>query len=211
MLTFFYSTQTCSTATHIALEELEIPFEGIEVSWKRKLNVAELEKISPLGQVPALVIEGKPFTQTIAILEYLANQKPDKDLFPKRDHKDYSKALEWLSFIGADFQKNFIPLVYAQRWTDDKNTQNKIQNSTIEKIQKHLDYIDSSLRNNDYLLGSKYSLVDSYLFTILGWCKWANLSLSAYKNIIPYMNRIYQRPAVHKVLEKEDLLDFISK
>ena len=79
-LTFFYSTQTCSTAIHIALEETGLPFNGVEVSWKRKLNVAELEAVNPLGQVPFLVTNGRPLSQSIAILEYVADQAPEKKL-----------------------------------------------------------------------------------------------------------------------------------
>ena len=209
MLTFFYSTQTCSTAIHIALEEAGLPFNGIEVSWKRKENVAELEAANPLGQVPVLVHDGKTLNQSIAILEYIAEQAPTKNLLPPVGSWERAYAQSWLAFIGADFQKSFWPMFMASRWTTDTNIQMEIRKSVIAGMDKHLTYINEGLGGKDFILGKQFSVVDAYLFTILGWCKWSEVKLSTYKNITPYLKRVYERAAVQKVLAKEEMLDFI--
>ena len=209
MHTFFYSTQTCSTAVHIALEEAGIPFEGIEVSWKRKVNVAELEKVSPLGQVPVLVKDGKSLNQGSTILEYIADQAPTKKLVPAAGSWERAQAQSWLAFIGADLQKSFGPMFMASRWTNDTTVQTEIRKSTAEGIHKHLAYIDQALAGKEFILGKQFSVVDAFLFTILGWCKWSEIKTGKYSNIMTYLKRVYDRPAVQKVLAKEDMLDFM--
>lgn len=207
MLTFFYSTQTCSTAVHIALEEAGIPFKGVEVSWKRKVNVAELEAVNPLGQVPALVDNGKMLNQTIAILEHISDQVPQKNLLPSQGI-EHIEAISWLAFIGADFQRAFTPLVRASRWTTDVNAIAHIRKAAADGIEKHLLHIEKSLNGKEYILGKGFTLADAYLFTILGWCKWAEVKTSPHVNISAYLKRIYARPAVQKVLKAEEMLEF---
>ncbi len=209
MLTFFYSTQTCSTAIHIALEEAEIPFRGVEVSWKRKLNLAELEAASPLGQVPVLVKDGQALVQSIAILEYVANQAPAKNLLPAAGTWERSQAMSWLSFIGSDFQKSFLPMFMASRWTTDTAVQLEVKKTVMAGIDKHLAYINQSLAGKDYIMGKQFTVVDAFLFTIVGWCKWSEIKIGNHPNLVAYLQRIYDRPAVQKVLAKEEMLDFI--
>lgn len=208
MLKFFFSTQTCSTAIHIALEEAGLPFEGTEVSWKRKLNVAELEAVNPLGQVPVLQDDGKTLTQSIAILEHIANLAPAKKLLPAAGTWEHSQAMGWLAFTGADFQKAFAPIFWSTRWTADVSAQMAIKKAAIDTIQKHLAFVDQSLAGKDFILGSQFSVADAFLFTITGWCKWSEVKTSGHKNLTAYLKRIYDRPAVQKVLAKEELLDF---
>lgn len=208
MLKFFYSTQTCSTAIHIALEEAGLPFEGVEVSWKRKVNVAELEAVNPLGQVPVLQEGDKVLGQSIAILERIGDLAPAKNLLPPPGTWERAHAMGWLAFTGSDFQKAFGPIFLASRWTTDTAAQTAIKTGAIETLRKHLDHIDRSLTGKDFILGKQFSVADAFLFTILGWCKWSEVKTSGHKNITAYLKRIYDRPAVQKVLAKEEMMDF---
>ena len=210
MIKFYYSTQTCSTAAHIALEEAEIPFEGIEVSWKKNINLDRLALVNPLGQVPALVMEnGKVLTQTIAILEAVAILAPHKNLMPAEPGWERSEALSWLAFIGADFQKSFTAIFRAMRWCSDPLAQREIRKAGEEAIEKQLAYIDRALAGKNFVLGPDFSVVDAYLFTIAGWCKWAEIKIAAHSNLVAHLKRIHSRPAVQRVLEKEEMKDFI--
>jgi glutathione S-transferase len=46
---------------------------------------------------------------------------------------------------------------------------------------------------------------------MLGWTSWIEISVAEYRNITGYMKRVYDRPAVQKVLKEEDLLDFVQE
>lgn len=212
MLKFYYSTQTCSTAARIALEEAGIAYEGIEVSWQRNVNVPELNAVNPMGQVPVLVAGDEVLTQSIAILEYIADRAPAKKLLPFAGTRERLQALSWLAFVGADFQKCFGPVFLASRWTKDEAAATEIRRWSAEQIKKHLAIINDALPDDEeFLLGEHFSVADAYLFTILGWCKWSKVPVSPYARILPYMKRVYARPVVKRVLEQEGLLDFFPE
>jgi glutathione S-transferase len=190
------------------LEEAAISYEGIEVSWRRNVNVDKLAAVNPLGQVPAIQADFGVLTQTHAILEYAADHGGVRGLLPAAGTPNRDQARAWLSFIAADFQKGFLPLGFADRWTQNPDAQNEIRAAAKEGVNKHLAYINHALAGKSFVLGEDYSLVDAYLFVILGWCKWSKVSLAPYANIQPYLRRVYERPAVQKILKDEDLLDF---
>lgn len=208
---FYFSTATCSTACHIAIEELGLDYTPIEVSWKRNENVAELNKLNPLGAVPVLVSEqGKILTQNIAILEYLANQKPSAHLIAEQGTWERSETISWMSFVASDLQKAFSPFFQSKNMTASEAAQKEILDFTTKKIQDLLKYIDQKLDGKEYIIAKQFTIADAYLFTILGWTKWVKISTIEYKNITSYMKRVFNRPAVQSVLKKEGLMDYLQ-
>ena len=202
---FYYSTGTCSTACHIALEEAQMAFTPIEVSFKRDLNVSELDMKNPLGAVPTLEIEpGKVLSQNAAILAYIAEKTPSLSV---QGSWERLEMIQWLAYLASDFQRAFTPLFASEMMTKNEEAQKEIEAYGKENMTKHLDFIEQSLNGKDYILGKSFSVVDCYLFTIASWCKWVDIEFSQHKNLSNYMSRIYQRPAVQKVLKIEDLLD----
>lgn len=208
MLKFFYATQSSSTAARIGLEEAGLEYEGVEVSWRRNVNVEAVREVNSLGQIPVLVGPFGTLTQNTAILEYVADQTPSLGFLPEAGTPELWRARAWLSYIAADFHKAFSPLGHAARWTKNESAQGEIRAAALAAIAGHLAYVNKSLEGKNYLLGERYSFADSYLFVVLGWCKWAGVPVAEHRNILPYMHRIYNRPAVQKVLAAEDLLDF---
>lgn len=209
MLTFFYSTGTCSTAVHIALMEAGLPFEGVEVSWQRKVKLEELATVNPLGQVPVLVVDGRPLNQSVGILQYIAGRSPH--LFPAPGSWEFTQGHSWLAFIAADLQKSFGPLLEAARWTGNEEAQNDIRKATYAKIDKLLGYVNQSLAGKDFLLGSQFTVADAYLFVVAGWCKWAQIKIGKFPHLKSYMKRVHERPAVQKVLAAEGLDGYLPE
>jgi glutathione S-transferase len=211
MMKLYFSTATCSTACHIAMEELGLDFIPMEVSWKRDLNVTELNKLNPLGSVPVLISEQeKTLTQNTAILEYLADQKPSAHLLAEQGTWERSETISWLAFVASDLQKAFSPFFQTEKMTKSESAQKEIKDFTTERIQVLLTYIEQKLAGKDYIMGKQFTVADAYLFTVLGWTKWVKISTLEYKNITSYMKRVFDRPAVQRVLKKEDLLDYLQ-
>ena len=207
---FYYSTATCSTVSHIALAEANLEFTPVEVSWKRKVNVEELEKVNSLGAVPALVTnDGITITQNAAILEYIANLKPEKHLMPTLGSADHVLATRWISFATADLQRAFLPALGAARMTSNEAAKAELKEFALKNVDKYLNYIDANLSGKEYILGREYSAADIALFVFIGWCKWAEVKTSPYKNVHAYMKRIYERPAVKRILTEEGLADYL--
>ena len=75
-----------------------------------------------------------------------------------------------------------------------------------ERLAKRLQVLDDHLLGKDYILGKDYSVVDAYVFTVLGWTKFVNVDLSKYANIGAYLGRVGARPAVQAALKAEGLV-----
>ncbi|MEO7163819.1 MAG: glutathione S-transferase family protein, partial [Bdellovibrionia bacterium] len=77
----------------------------------------------------------------------------------------------------------------------------------LRNIKDYLAYLDQRLSGKDYLTGKTFTVADSYCFVVVGWAKGMDIPLTPYKNLQAYLARVSQRPAVHKVLQEEGLLE----
>lgn len=207
---FYYSTATCSTIAHIALLEANLSFTPIEVSWRRNVNVEELAKVNSLGAVPALVLDnGQVLTQNIAILQHIANLKPELNLLPKSGTPEHIDALHWMALASADIQKVYGPILMPNHMIQNEAALPELRDYGQKNLQKYLAHLDASLQGKDYILGKNYSFADTALFVLVSWCSWAKTPVSPYKNLYAYLKRIHARPAVQKALKSEDLGEFL--
>lgn len=197
---------------HIALEESGLSYTAVQLDFsKPDSNTAELERLNPLGVVPVLVNDqGKKLTQNAAILEYVADQKPESGLLPAAGSWERYEAVSWLSFVAADFHKAFTPLFATKAiWGQEGGQaggQDEFKKWCWGNIKGYLKYLDQGLAGKDYLTGKKFTVADAYLFTVGGWCEDVGVSTDEYKNYNTYISRIYQRPAVQRVMKAEGLL-----
>ena len=74
-----------------------------------------------------------------------------------------------------------------------------------ENLAKRFDWLDQQLAGKEYLLGSKFSVADAYLFTLLRWTKPTQIDLAKWPNLKAYLERVGDRPKVKEALKAEGL------
>jgi len=67
----------------VLLREAGIPFEEISLRFGDDGRIPGVERYSPSGQVPVLLVDGKPVWDSLAICETVAELYPDKPLWPR--------------------------------------------------------------------------------------------------------------------------------
>ena len=131
----FYSPGACSLAPHIAIEELGLKCDFLKADLgSKKTPEGDLTKYNPKGQVPTLVLDnGQVLTEGAVILQYLADQAPDKNLLPKIGSFERYRAQEWLNYLATEVHKGFGPLWNRQMPEEAKELARKIslKNSTF--------------------------------------------------------------------------------
>lgn len=195
----FYKAGSCSLSPHIALREagLDFTLEAVDLATKITESGANYFDINPKGQVPALLLDnGHLLTEGVAILQYIADQKPDRNLMPEAGSLKRYEAIGWLNFVSTEMHKGFGPLYNPQTPADYKEV-------VLANLFKKIESLDAHFASNDYLLGKTYSCADGYLFTVINWTVFLKIDLSKYVNLTHYMKRIIQRPAVKNALEAE--------
>ena len=197
----YFSPGACSLSPHIVAEEAGLACEYILASTKsHKLqDGTDFYSINPLGYVPFLVLDdGQTLREGPVIVQYLADQVPEKKLLPAAGMERY-KVLEWLNFIGTELHKSFGPLFKPGTPEDYKP-------SVIAALRGRFEWVEQQLAGKDYLMGEQFTVADAYLFTVSGWGKFVGLDLSDLPHLQAYLARVGSRPAVQAALRAEGLL-----
>src|SRR3954452_25527482 len=86
MLQLYFSPMACSLASRIALMEagLDARYHLVHLETKQVVeNSSDFFGVSPKGAVPVLVLEnGERLTESAAVLQYIADLKPQAGLAP---------------------------------------------------------------------------------------------------------------------------------
>ena len=110
----YYSPGACSLSPHIALREAGLAFEPVLASTKsHKLqDGTDYYGINPLGYVPLLELDdGTRLREGPAIVQYIADLAPTKNLAPATGTLSRYRLQEWLTFIGTEIHKSYSPAV----------------------------------------------------------------------------------------------------
>lgn len=198
----YYSPGACSLSPHIVLHEAGLAHTSVLASTKsHKLqDGTDYYTINPLGYVPVLELDdGTRLREGPAIVQYLADQAPHKNLAPANGTLARYRLQEWLTFIGTEIHKGFTPLFKPTTPADYKPL-------VHEQLLSRLKWVDGELAHKPYLMGEHFSVADAYLFTVTNWAPAVNLDISALKNLAAYRERIAARPAVQAAMKAEGLL-----
>jgi glutathione S-transferase len=198
----YYSPGACSLSPHIALHEAGLAFEAVVASTKthQLADGTDYYGINPLGYVPFLTLDdGRSLHEGPAIVQYIADQAPEKKLAPANGTYERYKLQEWLTFIGTELHKGFSPL-FNPKTSEDAKAPVK------ERLLSRLSWVDSQLAGKDYLLGNQFSVADGYLFTVTNWANPVGLDIAGLANLGTYRARVGARPAVVAAMRAEGLL-----
>ena len=198
----YYSPGACSLSPHIVSRELGIPVELKKVNTKDKTieGGGDYWKVNARGYVPALELDnGQILTEGPAIVQYLADQKPDAGLAPKPGSFERYRVQEWLNFLTSEVHKQFSPLFKP-------NTPEDYKPVAKQNLATRFDWLDQQLAGKDYLMGSQFSVADAYLFVLLGWTKPTQIDLAKWPNLAAFHKRVGARPKVKEALQAEGLL-----
>ena len=190
MLTLYFSPGSSSLATHIALNEIGVPFEAKLTPLHEKAHRAPgYLAINPEGKVPTLMIDGRPLTEVAATLWYLARRYPEANLLPQYgDIEGEARVISWMSFIAATIHP-------ARRAGDDR-------------WHEVFVLADQRLGANEWA-ADRYSIADIHLFRLY----WRFVDTlhpppATYPNLSAHYDRMMTRPAVQRTLEAEAAIGY---
>lgn len=198
----YYAPGACSLAPHIVSREADLDIDLVKVDLgARKTEAGEdYLAINPKGYVPALRLDdGQVFTEVAALVQYLADRKPESGLAPAFDTLERYRLIEWLTFISSELHKGFGPL-WNPKASDDTKQQAK------ERLATRLAWLDQQLAGKDFLMGNRFTAADAYAFTIMNWAGMHAVDLQPYTNVRGFMERVAARPKVQAALRAEGLL-----
>jgi glutathione S-transferase len=198
----YYSPGACSLSPHIVLRESGLPFTPVLASTKthQLADGTDYYTINPKGYVPLLELDdGQRLTEGPAIVQYIADQVPAKQLAPPAGTMARYRVMEWLNFISTELHKSFGPMFNKEFPEAGKEFYKK-------RLATRLAWVDGELAGKQYLMGDAFSVADAYLFTVAGWGQYVGVDIKPLANLSAYMARIAARPAVQEAMKAEGLL-----
>ncbi|BBU95648.1 MULTISPECIES: glutathione transferase GstA [Providencia] len=198
----YYAPGACSLSPHIILREtgLDFSIERVNIKEKKTEKGEDFLAINPKGQVPTLVLDnGEQLTEGAVIVQYIADQKPDRNLIALPGSMKRYHQLEALNFISTELHKNFSPLFTPGTPEEYKDT---VRNVLFNKFA----YVDNVLAKQAFFAGDTFSVADAYLFTVSNWAKHVGLDLTSLTHLQDYSAKIAKRPNVQDALKAEGLI-----
>ena len=193
----YYSPGACSLSPHITLREAGQKFDLVKVDLgsKKTESGGDYTQVNAKGYVPALELDNGE----VLIVQYIADKAPGAKLAPANGTMERYKLQEWLNFITSELHKGFGGL-FNDKMPD------AAKEIMRTNLLRRLTHLDKHLASNDYVLGSSFSVADPYLFTVLGWGKWAGIDIDAFPAVKAYLARIGSRPKVREAMTAEGLV-----
>jgi glutathione S-transferase len=190
----YFSPGACSLASHIVLHELGLPHAIVRVDTKTKKTAdgGDYLQINPKGYVPALGLDdGSVLTEGPAILQYLADRKPEAKLAPASGTMQ-----EWLGYINSEIHKSFSTFFIPGTMDAEKA-------AAGERLAKKFDWLQKTIGDGPYLMGDAFTVADAYLYTVLNWTGFVGIDLGRWPGLKAYHARIAERPSVQKAQAAE--------
>ncbi|WP_086998980.1 glutathione transferase GstA [Rhizobium sullae] len=201
----YYAPGTCALSPHIVALEAGIPIELERVDIRKTPHLTkagvDFAVINPNLYVPALELDdGSVLTEGTAIVQLIADLKPDAGLVPAFGSPERYRLQSWLNFIATELHKVYSPWLFHSEY----GTQ--AQDVARTKITERLEFAEDHLaRSGPFLMGDRFSAADAYLFTIVGWSEFAKIDLAAFPHLRDFMSRVGARPAVRAAMAAEGM------
>lgn len=198
----YFSRGACALGPQIVLREAGLNFDLISVNLKEKtFSGGDFLNVNPKGYVPVLQLDnGDILTECAVLLQYIADQAPDKKLMPAFGTMERYKAMEMLHYLATEIHKGFGVMFGALK------AQEEISPRSIAAVKNRVQFLDEVLGKSNYLLGNSFSVADAYAFNLLNWTGILKLDISDFKNVSKFMETMKQRPSVIESLRAEGLL-----
>lgn len=175
------------------LEECQADYQAVPLQFHTDMKQAEYLKLNPAGKVPTLTHDGVVITETAAIITYLADLYPEKQLAPTVGSPQRGEYYKWLFLTSNQFEPAFTDRLFNNEITDEMRFA-----LGYPELDVIVDQVTQHLTLNRYLLGEQFSTADLLMVALLAWA-------SGYKKIIPlndtlqaYVDQAIARPAFQR-------------
>lgn len=198
----YYAPNTIAAATAIALEEAGLEYEAIRIDFAAKEQAgAAYAQINPKGRVPALAVDGGILTETPALLEYIAELVPEKQLMPE-GIIERARLREVISYLASTMHVNHAHKLRGARWAAKPASCKDMKAKVPQTMAASCDFICRQGLRGPFVLGEQFSIADCHLYTICTWLEGDGVTLADYPKLQTFMAAMEARDSVRAVHAK---------
>lgn len=201
--TLYHSVSSRSFRPLWTLEELELPYQLSMLEFPPRVHMRDFLNTNPLGTVPALLTEQGLMTESVAMCQYLAAQKPESSLAVDSSAPEFPCYLNMLHYGEATltFPQTLV-LRYQHFETPERRQPQIVQDYTAWFIARTR-LLATSLQNKIYACGDQFTLADISVGYALMLAEFLDILCHTPPPVQQYWARLTQRPAYQRALNAE--------
>ena len=203
-LQLYFSPGACSFVPHAALEAAAAEFEPKLVKLHRgEQRTPEYLRLNPSGQVPVLVVDGRPLTQIVAICDYLDRSFPQAGFLPA-DAWQRAQALSQLAWMNSTPHTTMTRVFFSERYAESEAARQEVRQRAAAEFRGYLERVQEMARDAaPYWFGHRVSFHDAYAFTLLRWGGFAGIDPQSLPSYLSYAREVMGAPPVRAALARE--------
>lgn len=207
--TLYYAPGTASMVVHLALLEAGVPYrlERVDFAAEAQRDPDYL-KLNPHGQVPTLLIDGRPLTESAALLMILADRHPETPLAPAHGTIEREAWQQWIVYLSNTLMSTYRLWFYPAELGATEHLpeirvalQRKIE-GVWERLETHL------ATHGPYLLGEEFSGADLLLTMLMRWSRNMPRPATTWPTLKQLADRVRARSNWQKLYELEGLSEW---
>jgi glutathione S-transferase len=196
-LQLYFAPGACSFVPHVGLEAAQAPFEPKLVKLHRgEHRTAEYLAMNPNGQVPVLLVDGKPLTQIVAICDFLDRAFPAAGLLPRGDW-ERCQALSQLAWMNSTPHTTATRFFFPERYAATQSAHKEVKQRACEDFRGYL------ARVEELLPAMRGPLHDAYAFTLLRWGGFAGIDPKSFPKYLSHIEALIGTTPFKAALARE--------
>jgi glutathione S-transferase len=207
-LELYFAPGACSFVPHVALEAIKAAtgqaYEPRLVKLhKGEHRTPEYLAMNPNGQVPVLVVDGKPLTQIVAICDFLDRNCPKAGLLPTEPWAR-AQALSQLAWMNNTVHPTFTRVFRTADFAESEAAQAEVKRIAAARYRGLLERIQAwTAAARPYWFGDRIGFHDAYAFTLLRWGGYAGVDPKSLPGYLSYVERVMAAAPVAAAIERE--------
>jgi glutathione S-transferase len=186
------------------LEELGYDYELVNMPFPPRALFPGYLDINPLGTVPTFVDGSLTMTESSGICHYLAEKRPASPLRVGPEEGAYGDYLNWLYRSDATLTfPQAIVLRYTQLEPPERRLPQAAEDYSVWYLSR-LRCVETALQDREYLCADRFTIADIAIHFALYLGRSLGLDERYKPNCRAYLERLMERPAFQRAMEKQD-------
>ena len=198
-LELYFAPGACSFVPHVGLEAIKAATgedftPNLVKLHKGEHKTPEYLQMNPNGQVPVLVVDGKPLTQIVAICDFLDRSFPQAGLLPTEPWAR-SQALSQLAWMNSTPHTTFTRVFFPERFAESEAARTEVKQMAAETFRGYLEQLQKAAGFG--------VLSDAYAFTLLRWGGYAGINPDSFPALKKRVEAAMTTAPMTAALERE--------
>ena len=185
-----------------ALEEAGATYDYRRVNMMKGEGYAPAYKaVNPLGKIPTLLDGELTLTESMAIVQYVADKFPRAALLPN-DPVARAEVNRWVFYAVTEIEPHLWAVAQHRFALPEDKRVPALEPTTVWQLERNLRPIERALVTQPFIAGAAFSMADIVVFHCLVWTLSAKLDGVGAASLA-YIERLKLRPAYQRATERE--------